>query len=109
MSPWDCASSRGSSTSPLLSLQPPSPKASPVSATLVVVPMSLLTQWRNEVQARTSMSVHVHYGSNRDSSPSSFARFDVVITTYGVLSAEFHARDNDKGGGGSGSLFSTAW
>ncbi|KAE9121709.1 DNA repair protein [Phytophthora fragariae] len=64
--------------------------------TLVVCPLSLLHQWKNEAQERflpDTLSVHVYYGDDRDNgtgiSAASFRKSDLVLTTYGVLSAEF--------------------
>ncbi|GMF55895.1 unnamed protein product [Phytophthora fragariaefolia] len=75
--------------------------------TLVVCPLSLLHQWKNEVQERflpNTLSVHVYYGDDRDNGTglniASFSKSDLVLTTYGVLSAEF-----EKGG----ALTATEW
>ncbi|EGZ04405.1 hypothetical protein PHYSODRAFT_454028, partial [Phytophthora sojae] len=64
--------------------------------TLVVCPLSLLHQWKNEAQERflpNTLSVHVYYGDDRDNdtglSAASFSKSDLLLTTYGVLSAEF--------------------
>jgi DNA repair protein RAD5 len=75
--------------------------------TLVVCPLSLLHQWKNEAQERfrpNTLSVHVYYGEDRDAGTglvsAAFGKSDLVLTTYGVLSAEF-----DK----NGLLTTTAW
>ncbi|GMF34135.1 unnamed protein product [Phytophthora lilii] len=75
--------------------------------TLVVCPLSLLHQWKNEAQERffpNTLTVHVYYGDERDttagSAASSFIKSDLVLTTYGVLSAEF---------GNNGLLSTTEW
>ncbi|KAL3665938.1 hypothetical protein V7S43_009358 [Phytophthora oleae] len=59
--------------------------------TLVVCPLSLLHQWKNEALERflpNTLSVHVYYGDDRDIG-ASLTKSDLVLTTYGVLSAEF--------------------
>ncbi|KAG1710373.1 hypothetical protein DVH05_017376 [Phytophthora capsici] len=59
--------------------------------TLVVCPLSLLHQWKNEALERflpSTLSVHVYYGDDRDVG-ASLTKNDLVLTTYGVLSAEF--------------------
>ncbi|KAG7376078.1 DNA helicase rad5 [Phytophthora pseudosyringae] len=75
--------------------------------TLVVCPLSLLHQWKNEAQERflpNTLSVHVYYGDDRDTgtglNAGSLTKSDLVLTTYGVLSAEF-----DK----NGLLTTTEW
>ncbi|ETP52315.1 hypothetical protein F442_02621 [Phytophthora nicotianae P10297] len=64
--------------------------------TLVVCPLSLLHQWKNEAQERflpNTLSVHLYYGDDRDTgtglSTGTFTKCDLVLTTYGVLSAEY--------------------
>ncbi|KAF1784974.1 P-loop containing nucleoside triphosphate hydrolase [Phytophthora cactorum] len=75
--------------------------------TLVVCPLSLLHQWKNEAQERflpNTLSVHVYYGDDRGAgdglSTGSYSKSDLVLTTYGVLSAEF---------GKNGLLTTTEW
>ncbi|RLN93289.1 hypothetical protein BBJ28_00007902 [Nothophytophthora sp. Chile5] len=86
---------------------PTQPKRLATAKTLVVCPLSLLHQWKNEVEERflpNTLKVHVHYGDDRDvecvSAMGSFRKSDVVLTTYGVLAAEA-----DKGG----LLLATDW
>ncbi|KAH7468451.1 hypothetical protein KRP22_012090 [Phytophthora ramorum] len=86
---------------------PPRGKRRLTGKTLVVCPLSLLHQWKNEAQQRflpNTLSVHVYYGDDRDTgtglSAGSFSKSDLVLTTYGVLSAEF---------GKHGLLTTTEW
>ncbi|CAD6264139.1 unnamed protein product [Miscanthus lutarioriparius] len=58
--------------------------------TLIVCPQSLLGQWKDELEAHSAqgaLSVFVHYGGDKTSSLMLMAQHDVVLTTYGVLSA----------------------
>jgi len=53
---------------------------------LVVVPRSLLFNWRQEATRFTpSMRVLVHEGRERARDVSSFAQYDIVLVTYGTL------------------------
>ncbi|KAK6793212.1 hypothetical protein RDI58_006665 [Solanum bulbocastanum] len=66
--------------------------------TLIVCPMALLGQWKDELEAHSkpgSVSVFVHYGGDRSNDPREIAEQDVVLTTYGVLSATYKA-NNEK-------------
>jgi hypothetical protein len=65
----------------------------PVSkATLVVVPVVALTQWRYEIIRHTApgtLKVVIYHGANRASLVRSLTSADVVLTTYSILEAEF--------------------
>lgn len=71
--------------------------------TLIVCPASLLRQWESEVNNRVhrhKLSVSVHHGSNRDTKPRHLATYDIVVTTYQIVSRELKSH---------GALFSIAW
>ncbi|XP_014612648.1 PREDICTED: transcription termination factor 2-like [Polistes canadensis] len=60
--------------------------------TLVVCPASLLSQWENEIKSKCKrgiLSVEVYHGNNREKISNRLAKYDVVITTYNILSREF--------------------
>jgi DNA repair protein RAD5 len=73
-----------------------------IKTTLIVCPMSLLSQWRDEannVSAEDALSVETYYGAKRNWNLKSIrARKvnlpDVLITTYGVVMSEFN--DEEK-------------
>jgi DNA repair protein RAD5 len=66
-------------------------------ATLVVCPMSLLSQWRDEITrfaGPEALDVLVYYGGGKDrrsNSKIALHEFDVVLTSYGVLASEHRA------------------
>ncbi|CAM9826592.1 unnamed protein product, partial [Ectocarpus sp. 6 AP-2014] len=92
--------------------------------TLVVCPLSLIGQWRGELESKTrkgAISVGFHYGAGRTRRVSTreLCRKDVVLTTYGVLSSEMAKHEADAtarestapattGGGGGGGEGSAA-
>jgi SNF2 family DNA or RNA helicase len=60
-------------------------------STLIIVPMSTMSQWRQEFASHTlskSLSVLFYYGDDRCRSRSFIAGHDVVLSTYGCLVAE---------------------
>lgn len=62
-------------------------KASPF---LIVVPTSLIFNWKNEVKKFTpSLKAHIYYGSSREKDEALFKKMlkenDIIITTYGIL------------------------
>ncbi len=72
-------------------------KASKNSSTLVVAPLSLLYQWQEEIENKTSLTYRVHYGDNTSAS-SCYKSTNVVLTTYGTLQAELRAQRNAEKG-----------
>ncbi|KAI9203791.1 SNF2 family N-terminal domain-containing protein [Polychytrium aggregatum] len=90
-------------------------------STLVVAPLALIRQWESEIKSKTTdglLSVLVYHGSERISNIETLKTYDVVITTYNVLTGEFQPpakdeRDLDsefiKPGKDSGPLFKVTW
>jgi DNA repair protein RAD5 len=69
-------------------------KASTSNSTLVVSPLSLLHQWKEEIENKTSLSCRVHYndGSKTMNATSRYDSADIVMTTYGTLQAELRSK-----------------
>lgn len=69
-------------------------------ATLIITPPSILEQWRSEMHVHAPNLKVLHYKGLRSSNASNkehseatveeLLRYDVVLTTYGVLSREIH-------------------
>ncbi|XP_020527312.1 putative SWI/SNF-related matrix-associated actin-dependent regulator of chromatin subfamily A member 3-like 2 isoform X1 [Amborella trichopoda] len=75
---------------------------------LIVCPMTLLGQWKAEIEAHVepgSLSLYVHYGQSRPKDAKVLTQYDVVLTTYGVLASEFQAENAEDNGG----LYSVRW
>lgn len=65
--------------------------AKPNGGTLIVCPASIINQWEQEVKQRTErdlLSVYVYHGSNRENRSDELAEFDMVVTTYALVSRE---------------------
>ncbi|KAK6917495.1 SNF2, N-terminal, partial [Dillenia turbinata] len=64
----------------------------PAAGTLVVCPTSVLRQWDDElhskVTSKANLSVLVYHGTNRTKDPWELAKYDVVLTTYSIVSME---------------------
>ncbi|KAH9289743.1 hypothetical protein KI387_033860, partial [Taxus chinensis] len=78
-------------------------KGRPSAGTLIVCPTSVLRQWaqeiRDKVTAKASLSVLVYHGSNRTKDPNELERYDVVLTTFPIVSMEVPKQkldDNDE-------------
>lgn len=67
-------------------------KGRPAAGTLVVCPTSVLRQWaqeiRDKVAAVADLTVLVYHGSNRIKDPEEIARYDVVLSTFSIVSME---------------------
>jgi len=59
--------------------------------TLVVCPVVALTQWRSEIakHAGSALKVMIYHGAGRSTTPEVLTSYDVVLTTYSILEAEF--------------------
>uniref|UniRef100_A0A5B7BEX3 Helicase-like transcription factor CHR28 n=1 Tax=Davidia involucrata TaxID=16924 RepID=A0A5B7BEX3_DAVIN len=64
----------------------------PAAGTLVVCPASILRQWARELDDKVAdeakLSVLVYHGSNRTKDPVELAKYDVVLTTYAIVTNE---------------------
>ncbi|KAG6638596.1 hypothetical protein I3843_10G045400 [Carya illinoinensis] len=67
-------------------------KGRPSAGTLIVCPTSVLRQWAEElsskVTSKANLSVLVYHGSNRTKDPCELTKYDVVLTTYSIVSME---------------------
>uniref|UniRef100_A0A7N0TPX8 Helicase-like transcription factor CHR28 n=1 Tax=Kalanchoe fedtschenkoi TaxID=63787 RepID=A0A7N0TPX8_KALFE len=66
----------------------------PAAKTLVVCPASVLRQWARELDEKvydseeSKLSVLIYHGGNRTKDPTELAKFDVVLTTYALVTNE---------------------
>ncbi|KAI7875063.1 SNF2 family N-terminal domain-containing protein [Mucor mucedo] len=68
-----------------------------IKATLIVCPVSLIDQWRREIQGKTTpqLNVLVYHGAARTQSPYDLAKYDVIISSYAVTASNF--QETSKG------------
>ncbi|KAK9706683.1 hypothetical protein RND81_07G144400 [Saponaria officinalis] len=73
----------------------------PSGGTLIVCPTSVIRQWgdelKNKVSDKVKLSVCMYHGSSRTKDPYELADYDVVLTTYSIVSMEVPkpAKDGD--------------
>lgn len=63
--------------------------STPNGGTLVVCPASIINQWEQEVKQRTErdlLSVYVFHGPKRENRIDELVQFDIVVTTYALVS-----------------------
>jgi SNF2 family DNA or RNA helicase len=80
--------------------------------TLIVAPLALIRQWDAEIKDKVtksnSLKVLVHHGPNRTKSAEKLKQYDVVVTTYQILSSE-HASCGDGPDGLKKGCFGVHW
>ncbi|KAF2981544.1 hypothetical protein EK904_001006 [Melospiza melodia maxima] len=95
----------------------------PSHGTLVICPASLIHHWKKEIERRVvfgKLRVYLYHGANRDKHAEVLSGYDVVVTTYSLLSKEIPttkeegevpAQDHDVESGSSPSspLLRVAW
>ncbi|GAA5878782.1 hypothetical protein JCM1840_007244 [Sporobolomyces johnsonii] len=59
--------------------------------TLIVCPVALMQQWKDEIQNKTdgSLRVLIHHGSGRADDGRKLQKYDVVITSYNTAASEW--------------------
>lgn len=78
------------------------PKDPARKTTLIVAPLALLQQWPREIDEKTKpghkLRVHIFHGKGRQISVKQLLSYDVVLTNYDSLSAEFKMSETKKTG-----------
>ncbi|XP_041929276.1 transcription termination factor 2-like isoform X2 [Alosa sapidissima] len=89
--------------------------------TLIICPASLVHHWKNEVERHiksSRLSVYLYHGPNRQRNAKLLADYDVVVTTYNLVSkeipvqkeeAERPSQDADHTGANLPPLLRVAW
>ncbi len=63
-----------------------------MGTTIVICPMSLLSQWRDEIHKYSDLHAMLWYGDNRKALE--WSEIDVLITSYGCVTSEFKTYQN---------------
>lgn len=64
-------------------------------ASLVVVPTSLLPNWKREIRKFSTLSVYAYMGDQKRKEPwKSFDRYNIVLVTYGLLRRDIELLEN---------------
>ncbi|CAL9160713.1 unnamed protein product, partial [Musa hybrid cultivar] len=78
--------------------------ARPAAGTLVVCPASVLRQWARELEEKVpksaELSVLVYHGGSRTKCPGDLTRYNIVLTTYSIVTNEVPKQriaDDDEG------------
>ncbi|GJX98218.1 helicase-like transcription factor CHR28 isoform X2, partial [Tanacetum coccineum] len=67
-------------------------KSRPNAGTLIVCPKCVIRQWydelHNKVSSKSRLSVLIYHGTKRTKDPIELSKYDVVLTTYSIVSNE---------------------
>lgn len=98
------AAAAGSSSAAAAAAGDTPPAANGPRGTLIVCPLSVLSNWQTQLEEHTAgnLAVAVYHGPERNRSRAFLSQQDVVITTYATLAGDVGMR------GGSG-LFGVQW
>ncbi|KAL1660706.1 SNF2 family N-terminal domain-containing protein [Schizophyllum commune] len=89
-----------------------------IKGTLIVAPLSIISNWEKQLEdhcAPNALKSCTYYGATRGMSAEELKKYDVVITTYQVISGEWADRaggqpaKKKKKGVAGGSLFDVKW
>uniref|UniRef100_A0A8C5X820 Transcription termination factor 2 n=1 Tax=Malurus cyaneus samueli TaxID=2593467 RepID=A0A8C5X820_9PASS len=86
----------------------------PSHSTLVICPASLIHHWKKEIERRVAfgkLRVYLYHGPNRDKHAEVLSGYDVVVTTYSLLSKEVPTskEEGESGSSPCSPLLKVAW
>ena len=67
--------------------------------TLLVCPLSTVANWEDQIATHIkpkTLKYYIYHGGNRLSNINELAKFDIIITTYSIVSSEFGGRGKKK-------------
>ncbi|KAG8950608.1 hypothetical protein FRC00_007611 [Tulasnella sp. 408] len=86
------------------------------NATLIIAPLSVLSNWTTQIDDHVTegtLRTYVYHGDGRDAAASAMARYDVVITTYEMVSRDWKGgkptAPTKKKAKTDGGLFGVKW
>lgn len=71
----------------------------PIKTTLVITPLSLMSQWESEVKKFTSngfLTVYQFHGPKRTTDPHVLGQYDIVISSYNTIASEYASIVDDE-------------
>lgn len=83
----------------VLNPAPPADKVTDPMVTLIVAPVALLQQWKEEIEQhakRGCFGVHIHHGKDKIQTVKALRKHDVVITSYGAVMGSYPSMKKPK-------------
>lgn len=69
--------------------------------TLLVAPLSVVSNWEEQIATHIkpgTLSCYIYHGNNRCKNITALAQYDVIVTTYNIVSSEFNGRSKNPDG-----------
>ncbi|KAF2128031.1 hypothetical protein P153DRAFT_376928 [Dothidotthia symphoricarpi CBS 119687] len=84
-----------------LSLICANPSKDPLrKTTLIIAPVGLMRQWEKEIERHVRpehrLSVYLYHGKGKNAEFSKLKQYDVVLTTFGILTSEWKQKESMK-------------
>ena len=86
--------------------EPPEPEEAQQTAlvrnsksTLLVAPLSTLNNWEEQIKnhvKENALTYYIYHGGNRLTNLDELAKFDMIITTYSIVSSEYNRRGKKR-------------
>ena len=67
--------------------------------TLLIAPLSTLNNWEEQIRAhikKDTLEYYVYHGNNRTIDLDELANYDMIITTYSIISSEYNRRSKKR-------------
>ena len=68
--------------------------------TLIIAPVALMRQWEKEIERHIHpqyrLKVYVYHGNGKNADFAKLRQYDVVLTTFGILTSEFKQKETRK-------------
>ncbi|KAI9793804.1 MAG: hypothetical protein M1833_000527 [Piccolia ochrophora] len=80
--------------------------------TLLIAPLSTVGNWEEQIKMHlddSTLSSYIYHGTDRCIDIAKLSRYDMVITTYSIVSSEFNKMNKDRSIGGGSPLQQINW
>ncbi|KAI0035171.1 SNF2 family N-terminal domain-containing protein [Vararia minispora EC-137] len=78
----------------------PAEEDEPRTKTLIIAPLGLLEQWKDEIETKTNVGIKclIYHGSEKTKilKPKEFAKYEIVLTTYATMALEWPDPEEER-------------
>lgn len=69
--------------------------------TLLICPLSVIANWEEQISQHVNsdtLLTYIYHGNNRSQDINALAQYDIIITTYSIISSEWNGRSKKRNG-----------